>query len=109
MYPPEIRFSSLHQDWQHIIRIMQLMNYGRLENLEVMHGIPKDDRSLISVAEFRYAGDNGACPELDLEDFVLRREMVQFIEDLEALDTQTIKVVYVKHGLPFRMEVERLV
>ena len=109
MCPPEVSFSSLPRRWQRLIRIMQCLNFGQLKNLNVVDGIPQVDMDLVSVAEFRYSGDNGACPEFDLEDFVLRREMVEFIEDLEALGAQTIKVVYVKHGLPFMMEVEHLV
>ena len=109
MYPPAVRFSSLPQDWQNFIRMMQFLNFGRLENLNVVDGMPQNDMSLVSVAEFRYAGDNCPSPEYELEDFVLRNEVVQFIEDLRALDMMTIKVVYVKHGLPFRMEVESLV
>jgi len=87
---------------------MQRLNFGRIENLTVNDGEPLTVGSS-TVAMFRFCGDNGSRPELELEDFVLPIELLEFIELVRALDSHSILQITVKHGLPFKMEVANLV
>jgi hypothetical protein len=105
----EVRFSALEPEWQRLIKLMQQLNYGRLEHLTVVNGIPKINMQLKIVTEYRFPGENGPCEEITLQDFALKREQVQFIDEVRAIKIGTIKIVYIKSGLPHRMEVKGLV
>jgi hypothetical protein len=52
------------------------------------------------------AADNGARPELDSSDFVLKREQIDLLEPLKRFGDGMIPSIEVKSGLPFRLITE---
>jgi len=103
----EVRFSSLIPEWQALIRAMQKLNFGHLDYLVVEDRVPRMEKSIIAVAEYRFNGSNGPSPEYELDDFTLKQSMIDFIDEIQALGNAIVDTVSVKHGLPFKMEVER--
>ncbi|MCP4573818.1 MAG: hypothetical protein GY838_15785 [bacterium] len=100
------RFAELSPKWQELVRRMQRLNFGTLTNLRVVDGEPELFEDFESVATFRFPGDNSPRSEIAREDFALPAEVIEFIETLQGLYCRRIARVEVRHGLPFKMEVE---
>ncbi|MCP4662414.1 MAG: hypothetical protein GY856_44010 [bacterium] len=85
---------------------MQRLNFGTLKNLRVIDGEPELHDDFECIAIYRFPGDNSPRPETVREDFALPAEVVELIEALQDLYCRRIARVEVRHGLPFKMEVE---
>jgi len=85
---------------------MQTLNFGRVEGLVVRNGEPDFGRGLRAVRTVKMAGSNGPRPEARSEDFVLKREVINLLEYFDRLGGGVVRVIEVKHGLPFIIEIE---
>jgi hypothetical protein len=84
-------------------RNMQRMNFGRIEALAIEGGEPSFTPPPRIVKDVKLgAADNGARPELDSDDFALKREHIDLFENFRRLGHGTIECLEVKSGLPFR-------
>ena len=52
-------------------------------------------------------GKRNGPHEIGSDDFVLKAEVVEFLSYLDQLDDCVIEVLFVKHGLPFQMQVAK--
>ena len=101
-----MRMQSLAHEWQQLIRWMQEINYGRIEKLCFADGTPCFDPAPRVVREFKVGGENDPRPEALLEDFDLKREIVEFHNDMTRRGNVVIESLEIKHGVPFRWCVE---
>ena len=101
----EVSKASLSADRMQLLEQMQRLNFGRIEGLEVCNGEPRLDPPPRIVREVKFLGENGSRRELDLEDFTLKKEVLEFFNELGRLRNGVIERVEVKHGLPFRMTI----
>jgi hypothetical protein len=98
--------SSLSTPWIQLIEIMQQLGFGRIEQLPVRDGEPVLDPPPKVIRETKFGAVNGPRPEASLEDFALKAQVRELFDHLRSLRNATIRRLEVKHGLPFRMEVE---
>ncbi|NIM21246.1 MAG: hypothetical protein GTN64_02310 [Candidatus Latescibacteria bacterium] len=92
-----------------LVELMQRINFGRIEGLEVRDGEPVIDPPPIVVRDIKFGGENGPRHELEAKDFILKREVIEFFVQLEELANGTVDVLEIKHGLPFRMSIKEAV
>jgi len=88
------------------LELMQTVNFGRIEGVVVLNGEPALDPQPRIVHVIKFGGENGCRPEMVMKDFALRKEVVHLFERLSGLDDGSVVDIEVKHGLPFKMEVE---
>jgi hypothetical protein len=86
-----------------LLELMQLVNFGRIENLIVRGGEPSLVPPPRVVREVKFGGDNGPRPELATDDFRLKAQVVDLFRELDRLADGTVEALEVKHGLPFRL------
>ncbi len=98
--------SSLSSPRAQLIERMQRLGYGTIEGLVIRKGEPVLRPSPRIVRDVKFGAENGPRPESHLEDFVLKGQVKDFLAHLDDLSNTTIRRLEVKHGLPFRMEVE---
>ena len=98
--------SSLSAAQMRLVRLMQRMNFGRIEHLAVRAGRPAPCPPPRIVREVRFPGDNGPRPEITKDDFELKVQVRELFAQMEAMGDGTIRSLEVKHGLPFKMTVE---
>ncbi len=98
--------ASLPPARRRLVKIMQVLNFGRIEGLIVRHGEPAFDPRPRIVREVKFAGENGPRPESAKEDFMLKAEVQELFAQMEAMGDGVIRCIEVKHGLPFKMTVE---
>jgi hypothetical protein len=97
---------SLTAPRRRLVRLLQRLNFGRVEGLLVRDGEPVWDSPPRVVREVKFGADNGPRPESKLRDFKTKSEVDELFRQLEAIGQGRIQVLEVKHGLPFRMIVE---
>ena len=91
-----------------LLELLQQINFGRLESLEVCDGEPVLDPRPVLVREHKFGGENGARPELTSPDFALKQQVIELFEFFDEMKDGVIDVLEVKHGLPFRMVVREV-
>ncbi|MBN1606478.1 MAG: hypothetical protein JW940_07580 [Polyangiaceae bacterium] len=100
---------SLSPPRQRLVELSQKINFGVIENLVVRDGEPLFNPPPRVVRAVKLGGENGPRPEYALRDFALRAEVRELFAHLDALGEGTVRRLEVKHGLPFRMEIEEVV
>lgn len=99
--------SSLSPARRRLIEILQALNFGRVEGLQVSNAEPVFDPPPRIVQKFKMGGENGTRPEVDLPDFLLRRPTIELLQVITHLKDGEVAAIEVKHGLPFAVDVER--
>ena len=94
--------SSLSPNRRKLVELMQSVNFGRVENLQVRNGDPIFTSPPNVVREHKFGAENGPRPEAAATDFLLKQQVVELFSLLDHLNDGTIAVIEIKHGLPFR-------
>lgn len=102
-------FASLSPAKKRLVALMQRLNFGCIEQLNVRNGEPVFDPPPQVFREFRPGGDNSSRPESRLKDFELKIEVIELLDQLDQIGNTTIQLIEVKHGLPFKALVEEVV
>lgn len=103
-------FSSLPASYQRLVRLMQLIGFGRIENLSIRNGLPVFDPPPRVIEDVKFgAAENGARTEVAVDDFTLKQQIVELIDHLARVGNGVVESMMIKHGLPFSMSVELVV
>jgi len=98
--------SSLSPPRARLIQCMQRLDFGTIERLAVRDGEPVFDPPPRLVRDVKFGAENGPRPESCLDDFALKSQVRDLFAHLDTLGNGTIRSIEIKHGLPFRMQVE---
>ena len=98
--------STLTKAQSDLVDLLQRLNFGRIESLLIRSGEPVFDPAPRIVQKLKMGGENGPRPEAGLQDFWLKRNIVEMLQAIANLGDGEILAIEVKHGLPFSMEVE---
>lgn len=84
---------------------VQELGFGRLEELEVLNGQLVLDQTPAMVREVKFGSPviNGKTADAALE---LRPQIAEFFAYVRSVETGKIRLLEVRHGLPFAMEVD---
>jgi len=99
-------FSSLSAARQRLVRLMQSVNFGRIEKLQIRGGEPLLDSRLLVYRDVKFCGDNAPRPEASSQNFVLKGEVLDLLKELTELGDGTVECLVVRHGLPFTASIE---
>lgn len=100
--------SSLSLARTGLVEWMQRIDFGTIEYLVIREGEPVLDPRPRVIRDVKFGGENGPRPERALDDFVLKAQVLDLFAQLDSLSNGTISRLEVKHGLPFRMQVEEV-
>ncbi len=100
--------ASLSPARRQLLELLQQINFGRLESLEVRDGQPVLSPRPLVAREHKFGGENGPRPELTSPDFALKQQVVELFEFFDEMQDGVIDVLEIKHGLPFRMVVREV-
>lgn len=95
--------ASLPPARRQLLERLQQINFGRVEGLVVRNQQPVLDPPPTVIREVKFGAENGPRPELHVDDFTLKSQVVELLDALDDLCDGVIDVLEVKHGLPFRM------
>ena len=105
----ELTKASLSSQKRHLLELMQQLNFGWIKGLNVRDGEPVFDPPPVVVRDIKFGGSNGARPELEANDFTLKKELIEFFAELDRLGNGTVDLIEIKHGLPFRMSIKETI
>lgn len=96
-----LTFQQQSQARQELIRLMQRINYGEIRHLAIRNGEPILNPSPVIVRNIKFGVENSARVQATTEDFILKNQVVQFLDELDAVSDGEMEVVEIKAGLPF--------
>jgi hypothetical protein len=88
-----------------LLELMQVVNFGEIRALVVRDGEPVLDLASRVVRDIKMGGENGPRSELRVDDYVLKKEVVEFLAELDRIGNGMVERLEIKHGLPFLMSV----
>lgn len=97
--------SSLSEAQRRLVELLQNINFGRIERLQVRCGEPVFDPVPQVVESLRMGSPKGPREEATLEDFWLRQPVVDLIQTILELGNGEIASITVMHGLPHVVEI----
>jgi len=105
--PTLLRFSQLSSPRQALIRLFQSVNFGQVLALTIQDGEPVFHPEPMVLMDVKLDADEGERPELELSDFTLRDEVRRLMQRLDEFKNGRIERIEVRHGIPWRLTVER--
>ena len=88
-----------------LIELMQEINYGRIERLEVRDGEPVFDPPPTMLRLFLFGKDNRPNASRGNDGFALKKKVARLFEDFERERSLSIQELVIEDGLPVRMTV----
>lgn len=104
-----IKKASLSPGRRRLVEMMQQLNFGRIEDLEIRAGEPLFNPATRVVQDIKIGAENGPRPESLIPDFLLKNQVIELFEHFDRLGEATVTCIDVKHGLPFKLVVEQAV
>ena len=101
-----LRLSELSPARRALVRILQTVNYGELQNIRVRNGDPIFDCPAVIVFDTKLDKDEGPRPEIGLPDFALNAEVSRLMSQLDGLKNGIIQRLEVRAGIPRRLVFE---
>ena len=96
--------SDLSYPRQQLVELMQEINFGRIENLNVVGAEPELSAARVT-RDIVFGKDNAAHPARAKADFEIKEQHTELFRFLNHQRTLTIETLVVQHGLPIRMTV----
>lgn len=100
------RKAQLSVRWQRLVELLATVQFGRLETLPVKRGEPvlgPSTRILHELTLGKGLPRPGSHPN---QDYLLKQEILDLIACFNALGDGVVECLHVRHGLPFRLEIE---
>ena len=101
----EISKRDLSEPRRRLLELMQEINYGRIENLEVRGGEPVFDPPPSVVRLYLFGRSNGPNAARGHDGFALKKKVVELFEVFDRERLLSIKELMIDNGLPVRMTV----
>jgi len=103
--PLTVSKASLSPAWKHLVKLMQEINFGYIEEISIHDGKPVFDPPPRVIREVKFGGANGPHAMTSVEDFALKSQVRELFERILALGNGIILALEVKNGLPFKMTI----
>jgi len=87
------------------VTAMRELDYGRFESLRIRHGEPVLDPWPTIVRSVKFGDATPNRPDNQSSEFELKQQIAQLVEFVRSVDDGEIRVLEVRGGLPFRMEI----
>jgi hypothetical protein len=85
---------------------MQQLGFGRFEHLRIERGEVVLDPWPTTIRDLKFGCTDSAPPAPKSDAFALKQQVAELFEYIRSVETGEIRVLEVKHGLPFAMEIE---
>jgi len=89
-----------------LVENMQKIGFGRMKHLILVKGEPIVDLPPRVYRDRRLTGANMHRPEAELDDFLLKEQVITLFEEFDRIGSGVIAVLEVRDGLPYGMTME---
>ena len=99
--------SSLSAAQAQLVQLLQAVNFGRVEALQVTQGQPSFDPPPRVIQKLKFGGgENGPRAEFGYSDFRLKHGVVELLELISSIEKGEIRSIEIRFGLPCTVEFE---
>lgn len=95
---------TAQQAW--VVDAMSCNNFGRIKGLLIRDGQPVIDPPPRVIQKIKLGGENGTRAERGLEDFPIKKNVLELFDHLSHVRTGVIHDLEFRHGLPFAVDIE---
>ena len=88
-----------------LVELMQEVNYGRIEGLQIRNGEPVFDAPLHVLRLVLFGKANGPNESRGSDDFTLKKQVTELFEAFDRERSLSIQELMIDDGLPVRMTV----
>jgi len=97
--------TTLSSPRKYLIELMQDINYGRIERLQIRGGEPIFDPPPTRLKLFLFGKENGPNASRKNDGFAIRKKVAELFEVFDREQTLSIHELVIDNGLPIRMTV----
>jgi len=97
------RFAELSPSRQRLVRILQQLNFGELQDVQVSAGEAVIEATFEVIVDLKLDAGSAPRQEQNLQDFELREELLRLFECLDDLKDGTIQRLEIRAGIPRRV------
>ena len=98
--------SELHPSELTFVHAMQRLGFGQFESVRIIAGELALEPWPRMVQSVKFGASDIAMEDKPRCEFELKQQVVQFIERVRSIEDGEIRLLEVRHGLPFAMQVE---
>jgi len=88
------------------VTAMQQLSFGRFESLRIDNGELVLEPWPTTVRGVKFGSGDAATCRTAPDEFQLKHQVIELLEFVREVDAGEIRVLEIRHGLPFSMEVE---
>ncbi len=88
-----------------LVELMQEINYGRIENLQIRDGEPVFKPPPTMLREYLFGKENGPNAYRGIDSFSLKKKVAELFEIFDREPLLSIQELIIDNGLPVRMTV----
>ena len=96
--------SSLSANRCRLVDTCSHVGFGRIERLLILGGEPRFDPPTLIITEHKFGADQAAVERA--ADFILKPTVLDLLRVLDRVGDGSIRCLEIRHGLPFRAEIE---
>ncbi len=100
---PETRYKSLSPKRRLLLDLIRSVRFGEIQDLKIRTGEPVLHPLPRMIRTVRFGSDSGAGPDSDNSNPVLKRQVLEMLQEFDRLQDGTIACLEIQNGLPFRM------
>ncbi len=97
---------DLHPSEKRFVAMMSRLRFGRFRNLRIRGGQLQLHPTPTPIREVKFPSNDGSVPSTIPDEFTLKAQVVEFIQQVRSIESGLIQTLVVKGGLPFSMELE---
>lgn len=97
--------SELSDPERRLLELLQEVNFGRIENLQVRGGAPVWEPVPQVIQTRKMGSSTGPRAEASLQDFWLKQPLVDLLQTIREIRDGEILTITVMHGLPHVVEI----
>lgn len=101
-----VRKSDLTPGRRWLVERMQRLGFGRIKHLVIANGEPVLNPPPRILLHRRLTGPNNSRPEATKENFILKRQVVNLLKELDAVGSGVIAALDVRDGLPYGLTMD---
>ena len=98
--------SSLTPGQTRLVELMQSLNFGRIEALQIRDGQPIFDPPPRVVQKVKIGADNNSRVEVEYADFRLKLGVIELLDAIGKLREGEVRAIEIRFGLPVSAEIE---
>ncbi len=103
--PDVVTKEALNPARRRLVELMQEVNFGRIENLQIRDGDPIFNPPPTVLRHYLFGRENGPNAYRTVDNFSLKKKLAELFDTFDRERSLSIQELIIDNGLPLRMTV----